>query len=71
MKNGLSILGFVMFITGFIGLTLTLVGVRLKLLSYIDIHTPMLGFLLKLSLIVLGLVVFIISRTNWERENQH
>ena len=71
MKSGLSVLGFLMFVTGFVGLATSLVGIRLTILSFIDRYDPLLGLLTKLMLIVAGLVIFIISRTDWKKENQH
>ncbi len=71
MKGGLSLIGFFMFLTGFVGLVVSLVGIRLTILSFIDRFDPLLGLLVKLALIVLGLVLFIVSRTDWKKENQH
>lgn len=70
MKGILTLVGFLMFMTGIIGLTLSLVGVRLSILSFIEANNPMLGFLFKLFLCVTGIVLVAIVRTDWQKENQ-
>lgn len=70
MKGILSLVGFLMFSTGIVGLVLSLVGVRLSVLSFIESANPMLGFLFKLFLCVAGIILVIVARTDWKKENQ-
>lgn len=70
MKNVFMILGFVLFMTGFMSLCLSLIGVSFSLLSFLEHFSPLFGLLFKLGLIVVGMLIFIISRTDWKAENQ-
>lgn len=70
MKGILSLVGFLMFSTGIVGLVLSLVGVRLSVLSFIESANLMLGFLFKLFLCVAGIILVLIARTDWKKENQ-
>lgn len=70
MKNVFMILGFVLFMAGFMSLCLSLIGVSFNWLSFLEHFSPLFGLLFKLGLIVVGMLIFIISRTDWKAENQ-
>ena len=70
MKGIYSLIGFILFILGFVALSLSLVGIRLSFLSFLDRISPLFGFVIKLLMIVGGIVMVILARTDWEKENQ-
>ena len=70
MKGIYSLIGFILFILGFVALSLSLVGIRLSFLSFLDRISPLFGFVVKLLMIVGGIVMVILARTDWEKENQ-
>ncbi|HMG14394.1 MAG TPA: hypothetical protein VK590_03035 [Saprospiraceae bacterium] len=69
MKGIYSLIGFLLFITGFVALSLSLVGINLKIISFLDRVSPLFGFVMKLLMIVGGIVMVILARTDWEKEN--
>jgi hypothetical protein len=70
MKGFYSLIGFLMFITGFIALSLSMVGIKLRILSFLDSISPLFGFVSKIVLVIAGIVIVILARTDWEKENQ-
>lgn len=71
MKGIYSLIGFILFILGFVALSLSLVGINLSFLSFLDRISPLFGFVIKLLMIVGGIVMVILARTDWEKENQN
>jgi uncharacterized membrane protein len=67
-KSILVIVGFIMLATGFLALSLSMVGLRLFPLVYIDRLSPLAGFVVKLLLILGGIILMATSRIDWERE---
>jgi len=51
-----------MFIIGVIALVLSLIGLRLSFLSFIDAN-PVVGLVIKLSLIIVGLMIVYLTKT--------
>ncbi len=69
MKGIYSLIGFLLFIIGFVALSLSLVGINLSFLSFLDRISPLFGLIIKLLMIVGGIVIVILARTDWEKEN--
>jgi len=63
MKVYLTILGFVLFFLGFLSLVLSLVGLKLTLLTVVDSRGAGFGFLIKLLLMFGGMILFYAART--------
>lgn len=62
-------LGFVLFVLGITSVTMTLVGARWAFLTFIESkNVPILGFLIKLVMILAGVVIVVFANTNWEKE---
>ena len=62
-------LGFVLFVLGITSLTMTLVGARWAFLSFIDLTSvPLLGFILRILMILGGVLCVVFANTNWEKE---
>jgi len=70
MKNVISIVGFLFFAFGLLSIVLSLVGVQLVFLNWIDALGTTWGFLLKLIMIIAGIVMLVLARTDWQKENQ-
>ena len=60
--------GFLLFIIGFTALVLSLVGVKLSYLTWIDTPGSLFGFLMRISMIVAGIVIVYLSVTNWREQ---
>lgn len=68
-KKGLyAIIGFSLFIVGFLALFLMLVGVQLSYLTWIDAPGRLVGFLIRLGMILSGAIIIYLSQTNWREE---
>ena len=65
MKNWkLTLAGFILVILGGTSLALSMTGVKLAFLAFIDIN-PLVGFVTKIMMLVVGLVLEILGSTNW------
>ena len=60
--------GFLMFIFGFSALVLSLVGVKISFLAWMDYPGALFGFLMKILMIVVGIVVVYLTTTDWKAE---
>ena len=64
-KDLYTLIGFILFATGLTSIILNVVGVEWFLLQWMSgIHT-LLGFMLKLIMIVGGLVIIYLNKINW------
>ncbi|MEO1515108.1 MAG: hypothetical protein AAFV95_08840 [Bacteroidota bacterium] len=65
-----SIIGFGLFIIGMLALCLSMVGVQLSFLTFIDIPGRGFGFLIRLLMIFAGLIIIVLSRSDWRQEEE-
>ena len=63
-----TIVGFALVIIGFYALILSLVGVKLSFLVFIDKPGALFGFLIRLLMIVAGFIILALINTNWTQE---
>ncbi len=63
-----TIIGFLLFTIGMMALVLSLVGVQLSFLTWIDKPGRLFGFLIRILMILLGVVIVVLSRTDWREE---
>ncbi|MDX1667210.1 MAG: hypothetical protein R3350_08270 [Saprospiraceae bacterium] len=69
-KRGLTTFaGFLLLALGLVSLVLSLVGVQLSFLRWIDIPGPLFGFVIRLLLIIGGFVIIYLSQTDFEGKN--
>ncbi len=69
-KKGIyAIIGFTLFIVGFLALFLMIVGVQLSYLTWIDAPGHLFGFIVRIGMILSGAVIIFLSQTNWRNEN--
>lgn len=72
MKNKalITLIGFLLFITGTLALCLSLVGLKLSFLQFIDQPGPTFGFVVRLIMIFGGVVLIVLSRTDWRQQEE-
>lgn len=63
-KSYVALIGFSLFFIGIISIVLSLVGLRLEIISFADNISPLFGFVFKLALLFGGMIIFFISRTS-------
>ena len=63
-----TFVGFLLFLFGFMALSLSLVGVQLSFLTWIDAPGKLFGFVIRLLMILAGIVIVVLSRTDWREE---
>lgn len=69
MKKSLWVTaGFLLFILGFVSLVLSLIGLDLSFLTWIDRPGGIFGFLVRILMIVAGVVIVYLSTTNWREQ---
>lgn len=61
--------GFLLFIFGFSALVLSLVGIKLSFLVWLDYPGALFGFLMKIFMVVAGIVVVYLSTSDWKAED--
>ncbi|MEM9885938.1 MAG: hypothetical protein AAF849_08605 [Bacteroidota bacterium] len=68
-RQGLwTFIGFILFLYGFLALILSLIGAKLSFLLWIDAPGPLFGFVVKIAMIILGLVIVYIARSDFNGE---
>ncbi len=60
--------GFLLFIIGFTALVLSLVGIKLSYLTWIDAPGALFGFLVRIVMIISGVVIVYLSVTDWRNQ---
>jgi hypothetical protein len=71
MKKGLLLaLGFSLFILGGTALVLSLVGVKLSFLTWIDAGGGLLGFVIRIVMLIGGIVIAALANTDWKNEDE-
>jgi hypothetical protein len=70
MQKGIfRLIGFVLLMLGGVSLVLSLVGVRLTFLSWMDKIDPLFGFVMKIVMIIAGIIIASLSMTDWTQKN--
>ena len=62
--------GFLLFILGFSALVLSVVGVKLYFLVWIDGAGPLIGLFIRIFMIVGGIVLVYLTATDWRAEEE-
>lgn len=69
MKKALyTLLGFLFFIFGFLSLMLSMIGVQLTFMIWLDAPGRLFGFVARLLIVIGGIVIVALANTDWERE---
>ena len=70
MKKGIWLsIGFILFILGFVALVLSIIGAQLSFLTWLDSPSRLFGLIMKLGMILSGIVIVVLARTDWKMEN--
>ena len=64
----ITLLGYILFLFGCISIILGFIGLSFTPLAFIDELNPLASFLTKLSLILIGFIIFYMSRVPREEE---
>jgi membrane-bound ClpP family serine protease len=64
-KGWLTLLGFLLAGTGFLALILSLVGLNLAFLTWIDLPGPLFGLIARIAIILVGMILIYLSQTNF------
>lgn len=67
-KTLFTILGFLMAGIGFLALVLSVVGVQLSFLTWLDAPGRLFGFVGRLVMIIVGFVMVYLARTDFSQE---
>ena len=70
MKGIITLIGFLVFLTGMTALVLNLVGVKLAFLTFLDEPNAMFGFVVRLSMVFGGIIIIVLAQTDWKKEFQ-
>ncbi|MEM9820453.1 MAG: hypothetical protein AAF985_05255 [Bacteroidota bacterium] len=65
-KSWVTLLGFALFILGMVSIVLSLVGVKLAILVFIDAFGRGIGFAIRLLMVIIGVVLIVVSRTEFD-----
>ena len=65
-----SIIGFILFVLGFLALVLQMVGVQLVFLTWLDNWGGGIGLFLRISMIITGLVIVIVTRSGEQTHDE-
>lgn len=68
-KTGWTTVGFFMFLFGFTSLILQVVGLQFSFLLWLDFLGPGWGFLFRLLMLVIGLVIVYLATSDWQDED--
>lgn len=69
MKKGyISVFGYFLFVFGALGIILSLVGLQITGLAIIDKINPLIGFVVKMILMVFGIILLFFAKTPQDPE---
>ena len=64
MKGYLTLFGYILFVLGFLSLLLGLLGIELRILSWIDHFSSPISLLIKIGMLFGGIIIMYVSKTN-------
>lgn len=67
-KGLITLVGFLLAGLGFLALVLSVVGVKLSFLTWIDKPGPLFGFVSRLIMIVAGIIIVYLAQTDFSGE---
>jgi TRAP-type mannitol/chloroaromatic compound transport system permease small subunit len=69
-KSTYILLGYLLFLFGFTAIVLQLVGVQWVFLSFLERGGRLFSFIVKILMVLAGIVMIVLARTDWERERR-
>ncbi len=71
MKRGIyTLIGFLLFIMGGTALVLSLVGLKLSFLLWIDAAGGLIGFMARIIMMIGGIVIAVLNTGNWREDEE-
>ncbi len=71
MKRGIyTLIGFLLFIMGGTALVLSLVGLKLSYLMWIDAAGGLIGFMIRIIMMIGGIVIAVLNTGNWREDEE-
>lgn len=67
-KSIITLIGFLLFLFGSIALVLSVVGVQLTMLTWIDGAGQLVGLIIRLMMIIIGITMVAVVRSDFEGE---
>jgi len=67
-KGIITLVGFLLAGLGFTALVLSVVGVKLSFLTWIDKPGPLFGFVTRLVMIIIGIIIIYLAQTDFSGE---
>ena len=64
------LLGYALFVFGITAIILQLVGVQWAFLHVIELGGRLLGFVIKILMMIAGVMIIVLANTDWERERK-
>jgi len=64
----MAIAGFLLFMIGMLSLILSLIGIQFTFLGFLETWGGLVGFLLKLLIIIAGFILIYLSKTQYPRK---
>ena len=63
-----TLVGFLLFLYGFLSLVLSMIGVQLTFLTWLDGAGRLYGFIFRLLMVLGGIIIVALVQTDWKRE---
>jgi len=59
----ITVIGYVLVLFGFLSLMLSMIGLRLSFLEFLEFGGPLVALVLRLSIVVIGFILMYVSKT--------
>jgi len=59
----ITVIGYVLVLFGFLSLMLSMIGLRLSFLEFLEFGGPLVALVLRLSMVVIGFILMYVSKT--------
>ncbi|MFZ2900050.1 MAG: hypothetical protein WA004_15590 [Saprospiraceae bacterium] len=67
-KTLLTVGGFLLFTFGFLSLVLSMIGVQLAFLAWLDKIGALFAFIIRILMVLAGIILVALAQTDWARE---
>jgi predicted transcriptional regulator len=67
-KSIMTLIGFFLFLFGFLSIVLSMIGVQLVFMTWMDDLGRLAGFIIRMVMILAGIVLVALAQTDWEKE---
>lgn len=69
-RGWITLVGFLIAGIGFVALVLSLVGLQLSFLTWIDAPGKLFGFVMRLVFIIVGIVIIVLAQSDFKGETE-